>query len=1088
MPVSDVWFTTWDTSAVNLQQMFVGRIPAENNEQVYLYLDKHQNYLERQYDDYNKRYIFFSGGDANDPGQLELLKSTNDFIFQNYVLQTPVGGNGTHFYKTIDPPANFGPYSSEEIGNKIDSSGLFISYIGHSGTETWDNGITETDDLKNIFDDRNPVISDFGCSTGKFAEPDINAFGESFISSSEDGQAINYLGNSSWGYVSTSVTYPKYFYEKLLLDTSQVISQAHFLAKVKLFNETGFGDANRVFNYCNLLFGDPLIEFALPQKPNFAVFDHSFSIVGNNPLDLDDSVTIKIIINNLGSVPNDSLQVNITDYHKGNPLFEKEMNIQATLYKDAIDVNVPVKDLVGEHILKIELDKDNSFDELSKEDNSAEFQYVVFSTSVRALEVEKFYNSFRDSVTVLNPVTQIFGEISEIVFSIDDDIYFQSPDSSIIYLDTVSTKINLHNLENEKRYWWQARLNFSGSKWSEPHSFFNKDNNASWFFNHSFNLADVETENVIFDSTFSSWILKSGENVLEIGSAGSDDGEFGSIKLNDQETLPNTFYWGIATALIDSITLGPSDFRYFLFWDPAPADSLISYIGTLPEGTSLAMTICADGAQALLGSTGSPVRQAIESLGSFYVDSVAYRDSWCILGRKGAPQGSVLEAFRRRFQGRAEIDTSLFVVNQEGWLKFPVVGKTIGWENIIRNDSLPTGTLVDYFPLAISINNSVDTLNALEFVDDRADLSHINSEIYPRIQIVAKLFANDLKESPKINSLQMNFIPPPELGTNYQVVSIASDSVLIGEDVNLDFFVYNVGETTADSFNIMVDVINDDNTRETIFEQTLDSLGTGEKQYFEVSFNTSSGSGSKTFLINIDADKQVTELYEDNNFYTIPFVIKPDTTTPSLKITFDGYDIIDGDYISNKPLIKTELTDHSLLPITDPSSVEIYLNEELLPPDTSIISYQFSETNPKVIVEFTPELADGDYSLRVLGKNASGNLVDSAGVERYFLVSNEAKILYVYNYPNPFKDATNFTFKLTQIPDEIKIKIFTIAGRLVKELKLNSSQLNYDFNKIYWNGKDEDGDQLANGVYLYKVIMKIGDKTEAVTQKLAIVR
>jgi len=92
------------------------------------------------------------------------------------------------------------------------------------------------------------------------------------------------------------------------------------------------------------------------------------------------------------------------------------------------------------------------------------------------------------------------------------------------------------------------------------------------------------------------------------------------------------------------------------------------------------------------------------------------------------------------------------------------------------------------------------------------------------------------------------------------------------------------------------------------------------------------------------------------------------------------------------------------------------------------------------------------------------------------------------NYPNPLNDATSFTFKLTQIPDEIKIKIFTIVGRLIKEIRLGFSQLNFDFNKIYWEGKDEDGDQLANGVYLYKVIMKAGDKSEAVTQKLAIIR
>jgi len=57
------------------------------------------------------------------------------------------------------------------------------------------------------------------------------------------------------------------------------------------------------------------------------------------------------------------------------------------------------------------------------------------------------------------------------------------------------------------------------------------------------------------------------------------------------------------------------------------------------------MTICADGAQSVLGfSQGTPVRQAIETLGSLYIDSVFYRDSWCIIGKKGAPQGTVPES------------------------------------------------------------------------------------------------------------------------------------------------------------------------------------------------------------------------------------------------------------------------------------------------------------------------------------------------------------------------------------------------------------------------------------------------------------
>jgi len=98
------------------------------------------------------------------------------------------------------------------------------------------------------------------------------------------------------------------------------------------------------------------------------------------------------------------------------------------------------------------------------------------------------------------------------------------------------------------------------------------------------------------------------------------------------------------------------------------------------------------------------------------------------------------------------------------------------------------------------------------------------------------------------------------------------------------------------------------------------------------------------------------------------------------------------------------------------------------------------------------------------------------------------QLLNVYNYPNPFKDETYFTFKLTQIPDELKIKVYTIAGRMIKEFILSSSELKYDFNRILWDGRDADSDLVAHGVYLYKVISKKGSESSETIQKLAIVR
>jgi hypothetical protein len=199
---------------------------------------------------------------------------------------------------------------------------------------------------------------------------------------------------------------------------------------------------------------------------------------------------------------------------------------------------------------------------------------------------------------------------------------------------------------------------------------------------------------------------------------------------------------------------------------------------------------------------------------------------------------------------------------------------------------------------------------------------------------------------------------------------------------------------------------------------------------------------------------------------------------------------MDGDYISNHPKIKIALYDPSNLSITDTSAVSIFLNGNPVyySNNISTLMYQYNSSNPKFTASYTPTLADGNYTLTVMGKNASDRSVDSAGISRNFVVSSKFNIQEVYNYPNPFSGGTYFTFKLPQMPDELDIFIYTVAGRLIKKIKVYSSQLNYDFNKIYWDGRDEDGDLLANGVYFYKVEIQRAGSTDNVIQKLAIVR
>jgi hypothetical protein len=69
-------------------------------------------------------------------------------------------------------------------------------------------------------------------------------------------------------------------------------------------------------------------------------------------------------------------------------------------------------------------------------------------------------------------------------------------------------------------------------------------------------------------------------------------------------------------------------------------------------------------------------------------------------------------------------------------------------------------------------------------------------------------------------------------------------------------------------------------------------------------------------------------------------------------------------------------------------------------------------------------------------------------------------------WPNPVAEDAWFTFRLTR-PAFVTAKVFTITGRLVN--RLPPALCGFGYNQLHWDGRDADGNRLANGVYLYKL-------------------
>ena len=80
----------------------------------------------------------------------------------------------------------------------------------------------------------------------------------------------------------------------------------------------------------------------------------------------------------------------------------------------------------------------------------------------------------------------------------------------------------------------------------------------------------------------------------------------------------------------------------------------------------------------------------------------------------------------------------------------------------------------------------------------------------------------------------------------------------------------------------------------------------------------------------------------------------------------------------------------------------------------------------------------------------------------------------VLNYPNPFSTSTQFIFTLTGevVPDIMSITIMTVTGKVVREItkeQLGPLHIGINRTEYKWDGTDEFGSKLGNGVYLYKV-------------------
>jgi hypothetical protein len=129
------------------------------------------------------------------------------------------------------------------------------------------------------------------------------------------------------------------------------------------------------------------------------------------------------------------------------------------------------------------------------------------------------------------------------------------------------------------------------------------------------------------------------------------------------------------------------------------------------------------------------------------------------------------------------------------------------------------------------------------------------------------------------------------------------------------------------------------------------------------------------------------------------------------------------------------------------------------------------------------DLSNGKHTVNIKAWDVFNN---SSEASTEFVVAASATIAlsHVLNYPNPFTSNTTFWFEHNRPGEllEVKIQVYTISGKIIKTITTKISSEGFLVNDIIWDGKDEYGDNIGNGVYVYSVEVQSEDGTSRALQ------
>jgi len=878
------------------------------------------------------------------------------------------------------------------------------------------------------------------------------------------------------------------------------------------------------------LHGDPMVRVYAHEKPDYVVEATGLRIDPSLVTVADGSVKVDIRMQNIGRAVGDSIGIRVQHHRPDGTIRDVLVRkIPAIRWEDSLSLKIPINPLTdkGENKVTVSLDIFDRFAELSETNNTVSKTYMVIEDEVRPVWPADLSIINQQQPEFLASTADALLPPRKYLMEVDTSASFRSPWKKAVSINAPGGLLRFQlpgiSLSEGGVYYWRTAPEPPAGepiRWNRSSFQYLQSIPAGYAQAHYDQHLQSSAVDMRLDSD-RTWRFndRPAQIVIKTGIFPV----YPKNRINVQVDEKYYVLWGcrpgsLQIVVYDSVSLMPmrnvlqpggkgrfgswapcqyNDYLFeFPYEDPMYRKAAMDFLDSLPARTyvsitnigSLTNTIFVDQwkADTLLHGAGRSLYHSLVRLGMSDIERFTSNVPFLFFRRVAdisTPIISEMGASRDQFiERRIDVNKGL----DRGSVMSPWFGPVRRWHGLRWSAERPDG-LKDRVSLELigrersGLEMSLATLTGAD-----TSLSFVDASRFPYLRLRMRSIDSLGFTPAQLRSWRLAADPVPEGALVPDIRFSMPDSLEPGQPFDFNIGFRNIGPTAFDSLRLYMTITGADNMiREVALPKTR-PLPAGDTLHISGRADTKGLIGTASVYLHVNPGPEQPEQFQFNNFLYRKVKVGADGLNPLLDVTFDGAHIMDGDIVSSRPHISIRMKDDSRFLLLDDTAL---LKVQIRYPDGQMRVFRVDGDTMK----FSPAASapnadntamidlhaafrqDGEYELFVNGRDRSGNMAARTDLRVRFTVMNQAAISDLLNYPNPFTTSTSFVFTLTgqQPPRDLRIQILTVTGRIVREIRreeLGPIRIGRNITEFKWDGTDQFGQALANGVYLYRVI------------------